>query len=499
MRMEEAEVRPHLRRPWLHLLAGCALALLAVILAAVYRLGEDPGTLPPGATAAGVDLGGLTAAEALERLEAEALPRYEAMEVQLVEGSQVAAALTWRELGAVPDLSGAVDALFAQLPQGDGWGARLERCWRNLYSAPPPCAAPTVTVDRARLSAALPAAPEDARYDKASGQVVEGHAGVSVDVEALEAALGAVEPGQALRFQVAVREPELSAEALQAALFRDVLGACTTTVTGSAARVANVRLSAAAVDGVILNPGEVFDFNAVVGERTAEKGYGAAPAYVNGETVSDIGGGICQTSSTVYLAAVRSDLAITERVNHRYVSGYIPLGMDATVSWGGPEFRFENDTAYPVRLDAALEGDQLTVTLTGTKLDHSHVEATYEILSTAPYATEYREPAALPVGKQQVQRAGVTGYTVQTYRSVYDSEGNLLRSAPEAKSVYQSRSAVILVGTGRPEPAQSPDVPEGAPAGAADGAEDGAGQEAMAPDPEFTDDPLPLRDLEQFQ
>ena len=406
----------------------------------------------------------------------------------------VVAERTWAQLGASPDLTGAVEALFAQLPQGDGWSARLTRCWHRLFPPEPPAAVPGVEIDRAQLELALPPQPENARYDKGRETVLEGRPGVRVDGAALAAAMEAQEAGEVLRFPVEVAEPELTAEELEALLFRDTLGACTTTVTGSSARVNNVRLSAAAIDGTVLDPGEVFDYNAVVGERTAERGYGAAPAYVNGETVSDIGGGICQTSSTLYLAAVRSDLAITERVNHRYVSGYIPLGMDATVSWGGPEFRFQNDTAYPVRIRAALEGDQLTVALSGTKLDHSYVEVTYEVLSTDPYETEYRETDALPAGERQLQRSGYTGYTVQTYRNVYDAEGNLLRSAPEARSVYRSRSAIVLVG------AEEPGAPEDAPPEeTAPPEEVGEGQEALAPDPEFTDDPLPLRDLTQFQ
>ena len=186
---------------------------------------------------------------------------------------------------------------------------------------------------------------------------------------------------------------------------------------------------------------------------------------------------------------MRSDLAVTERVNHRYVSGYIPLGMDAAVSWGGPELRLQNDTAYPVRVQAAMEGGELTVTILGTKLDQARVEVTYEILATVPYGTEYRETDALPAGQSQVQRSGITGYTVQTYRSVYDAEGNLLRSAPEAKSVYQSRDALVLVGTKRPEAAES----------ASPGAAAEADQEAPDPEAALADDPLPLRDLEQFQ
>ena len=495
---EKVKRRLYLHRPWLWGAAACAVVLLALAMAAAYHLGEAPGVLPPGSSAAGVDLGGLDRQAALERLEAEALPRYEAMEVEFVEGERAVASLTWRELGASPDLPGAVESLFSAIPQGDGWGARLERCWRKLCGTAPPREVPTVSLDPAVLSAALPSQPENARYDKVSGQVVEGRIGVAVDTDALEDALGSVEIGTPLRFQVAVREPEITAEELRTLLFRDILGTCTTAVTGSAARISNIRLSAAAIDGTVLNPGEIFDYNAVVGERTAEKGYGAAPAYVNGETVSEIGGGICQTSSTVYLAAVRADLAIAERVNHRYPSGYIPLGMDATVSWGGPEFRFQNDTAYPVRVGAAMEGDDLVVTISGTRLDHTWVEVNYEILSTTPYATEYQETDTLPVGKQQVQRAGVTGYTVQTYRNVYDSEGNLLRSAPEAKSVYQSRDAIVLVGTRRPETVEEPKKP---PAGEkAVEPEHGESPEAIASEGEIVDDdPLPLRDLEQFR
>ena len=478
-----------LRCPRLWGAAAAVLVLAGVLLAAAYRAGGPGGVLLPGSSVAGVDVGGLSREAALERLEAALLPRYAAARIHLVEGDTLVAVRTWEELGAAPDLSGAVDALFAQTPQGPGWPDRLRRGWRRLSGREPPAVLPAVTVDPAALAASLPPQPENARYDKESGTVAEGRAGILADAEALAAALGAAEPGRTLRFQVQVREPELTGEALRAVLFRDVLGTCTTTVTGSAERVGNVRLSAAAVDGTVLNPGEVFDYNAVVGERTAEKGYGAAPAYVNGETVSEIGGGVCQTSSTLYLAAVRSDLAVTERVNHRYVSGYIPLGMDAAVSWGGPELRLQNDTAYPIRVQAAMEGGELTVTILGTKLDQARVEVTYEILATVPYGTEYRETDALPAGQRQVQRSGITGYTVQTYRSVYDAEGNLLRSAPEAKSVYQSRDALVLVGTKRPEAAES----------ASPGAAAEADQEAPDPEAALADDPLPLRDLEQFQ
>ena len=101
----------------------------------------------------------------------------------------------------------------------------------------------------------------------------------------------------------------------------------------------------------------------MVGKRTTDRGFGAAPAYVNGETVDTIGGGICQVSSTIYYAALLSNLEIVERYAHRYAPSYITWGMDATVSWGGPEFRFKNDTGYPVRLDVTYENSRITVSV----------------------------------------------------------------------------------------------------------------------------------------
>ncbi len=495
------KVLEKLRRPWLWGAAAAVLVLTALLAAAIYHFGADDGRIHPGTAVEGTDVGGLTPEEALRRLEAELLPQYQSMQILFCDGDTLIASLTWEEAGAAPDLEAAVEAAYARdRVSGDGWLSRLRRVWDRLFGREETEGTVPVTVCREVLESALPPLPQSAWYDKEAGQVVEGHVGVSVDLDALEAALGAAAPGKDLRFQVTVEQPDITADHLREVLFRDALGACTTTVGGSSVRQNNVRLSAAAINGTVLNPGETFDYNAVVGERTEAKGYGAAPAYVNGETVSDIGGGICQTSSTLYLAALRSNLAITERVNHRYVSSYIPLGMDATVSWGGPEFRFRNDTGYPLRIDAAMEGDQLTITICGTALEENRVEITYEVLSTVPYTTEYRETDALAPGETQVARSGYTGYTVQTYRNVYDAEGTLLLSAPEARSVYQSRSEIVLVGrekeAAEPPAEESPEAqqpPE-------DTETEGDGDTpAMSPDPEFTDDPLPLRDMEAME
>ena len=137
---------------------------------------------------------------------------------------------------------------------------------------------------------------------------------------------------------------------------------------------------------------------------------------------------------------------IAERYNHRFYPGYITLGMDATVSWGGPEFRFKNNTGYPIRIDVSYANSKLTVSVVGTKTDDTYVKMTHEVLSTKGYETEYVESADLAPGAQKQKQNGYTGYEVVTYRNVYDGSGNLVSSKQEAKSSYKSRNRIMLVG-----------------------------------------------------
>ena len=180
--------------------------------------------------------------------------------------------------------------------------------------------------------------------------MVDGQVGVALDPQAAAFALDAAAPGERILLPAEVTYPSMTAAELEAVLFRDVLGTATTSVGGTSVRRGNVKLAGECCNGLILNDGDVFDYNTVVGKRTTDRGFGAAPAYVNGETVETVGGGICQVSSTIYYAALLGNLEIVERYAHRYVVTYMPLGMDATVSWGGPEFKFRNDTLYPIRL-----------------------------------------------------------------------------------------------------------------------------------------------------
>lgn len=208
---------------------------------------------------------------------------------------------------------------------------------------------------------------------------------------------------------------------------------------GTAARISNVRLASSAFSGTVLNCGDIFSYNGTVGQRTTARGYQAAPAYVKGETVDEIGGGVCQPSSTLYLACLKSNLEITERYAHRYAPTYIEWGMDATVSWGGPDYRFTNNTDYPIKLVATYAKGYLTVKILGTKVDDIQVKMTKEVLSDTPYETVYEEDATLAPGTESVKTTPYTGHKVKTYRNLYDGSGTLISSSlrPAATTVPQ--------------------------------------------------------------
>lgn len=356
-------------------------------------------------------------------------------------------------------------------------GEAVEAPWSSV---------PARELDLEAMAAGLSAEASPARYDIESGQVVDGHVGVSLDPDAAAFALDAAQAGETVKLPVEIVFPEMTAQELEAVLFRDLLSTTTTDVSGTAARKGNVKLAGDQVNGTILNDGDIFDYNLVVGERTVERGFGEAATYVNGETVNTVGGGICQVSSTVYLASLLANLEIVERYAHRYYPGYITLGMDATVSWGGPEFRFKNNTGYPIRIDVSYANSQLTVSIYGTKTDDTYVKMTRDVLSTTSYETEYVETEDLPYGTQKQKQNGYVGYEVKSYRNIYSGDGKLLSSTLEAKSSYKSRNQIILVGIAG-KPADTPQPP--------DGGEGGGGEPTLPPEDVPAGGDVPGEDL----
>ena len=195
---------------------------------------------------------------------------------------------------------------------------------------------------------------------------------------------------------------------------------------------------------MILLPGEEFDYNKTLGQRNAANGYLPAPAYSGGQTVLEYGGGICQISSMTYYCALYANLKITDRTCHYFNVGYIPTGLDATVSWGGPEFKFVNNRDFPVKIEAYVKDDNAGVVMRihGSDIDGSYVVMTYS--TWLVYDEEYEDVAV--------------GYKAQTYRSVYDKDGNLISSKAEALSHYNYHEEDIEWPEESPEPTPTPEA-----------------------------------------
>lgn len=134
---------------------------------------------------------------------------------------------------------------------------------------------------------------------------------------------------------------------------------------GNLERSINIQLSTKAIDNHVLFPGERFSFNNVVGERTVEKGYQRATVIVRGEFSEDVGGGVCQVSSTLFNAVHLRGLQIVERYSHSRSVPYVPPGKDAAVSWWGPDFVFVNKYHHPVLIKAKAGQGVLEINIYG--------------------------------------------------------------------------------------------------------------------------------------
>lgn len=295
-------------------------------------------------------------------------------------------------------------------------------------------------------------AAKNATLDKNNNyEIVAEQVGVEYDLDESIQAFHKASDGEKFEVSATIIQPNITKEMLEKNLFKDVLGTYTTKVSGTAVRKNNVRLAGVKCNNVIVLPGEEFSYNQTVGKRTTAAGFGAAGAYVNGETVDTVGGGICQSSSTIYNAVLLANLQITERTNHSYVSSYVPLGQDATVSWGSLDFKFKNNRDYPIKIAVSYSNSRLTCKIYGTDVDGTTVKIVSERLSTTPYQTVYKDDPTLEEGKEKVDVTGYSGAKAQTYRKVYDANGKLISTTKEAYSVYKRRDKVVLRGTKKKE------------------------------------------------
>jgi len=295
------------------------------------------------------------------------------------------------------------------------------------------------------IRAQLCVQPKNAAIDPETYEVIPHVDGVEFDAAVLRTAYEQAEEGETFSIPVAVTQPEETTESLQAKLFADLLGEGVTKVGGTANRKTNVKLSAEACNGIVLMPGEIFAYNETTGSRTADKGYLPAPIYVGGKSEDDIGGGICQTSSTIYYAVLHTTLEIVERHAHQFATGYVPDGMDATVFFGALDFRFKNSTNYPIKI-VTESYDQsgsryLKVKIFGTNEDGRYAKPERVQYDWVQPTDTYQPDESIPRGTVELdkQQNSYIGRKADTFRYIYEKDGTLVEKQQLGTSNYKMR------------------------------------------------------------
>ncbi len=292
------------------------------------------------------------------------------------------------------------DALYNEILEGYNTGS-FAVSYQGTVSAKKP-----VSPDLEGLWEQTRLAPENPSVDLTSYQVIPGVHGYEFDLAEARQQFQNLAYGESTLISLHYTDPEIADED---AYFQDILGHCETPHGDNENRNGNLRKACGMLDGLVLQPGQELSYNEALGPRTKELGWLPAPAYSGTKLVDSPGGGICQVSSTLYLASVYSELTIVERRNHGYPVSYIPLGMDATVSWGFADLKIRNDSPMPVKIQAEESDGYVRISILGTETRDYNVEMSYT----------------------------VGGRYVRTYMSKIDKEtGEVISKEPYALSGY---------------------------------------------------------------
>lgn len=437
---------------------GFIVALVAVAAmtgaGAGYHLSVPADGIVPGVTVAGVPLGGLTPLQA-EFLLARHLEALMEEPVLLYFGGE-----GWYErpgeIGIVPDLQATIAKAYAVGRAGMLPKRILDRLIvaRRGYEIPV-----EVNVDQAlfdawlqRVARRVERPPKDAAFvagARGEIEVVPSEIGYRLASDDLlePIARAVVDPyARAVRLPVSSVQPELTTAAAEALGIKRLIASFTTRFDpADVNRTANIHIAANALDGLILKPGELFSFNRRVGPRIESAGYKEAPVIIDGELVPDIGGGVCQVSTTLYSAVLLAGLRVDARAPHSIPVAYVPLGLDAAVVYGAVDFRFQNDTPGHVLVKTWIEDDRVTVALYGDGPSYASVRLESEVVEVVPAEVVRVSRPELGGGQQRIVRQGRDGFRVNVWRVTKSAEG-IERRELVSRSYYPARDRVIWVG-----------------------------------------------------
>ncbi len=306
------------------------------------------------------------------------------------------------------------------------------------------------TIDVEKIRNEIYKEPQDAYVSKENGKTtVHPHVdGIDFKITIEEAKKLLEKDKKEYTIPLKITVPKIKIENLGEKAFPDLLASYTTRYDPTNYnRSNNLTIAAKKINGTIIMPGEVFSYNKVVGERTIAAGYKAAGAYAGGKVVQDVGGGICQISSTIYNTALYANLEIVDRSNHQFQTSYVPVSRDATVSWGGLDFKFKNTRSYPIKIVASAKNGIAKVSFYGIKEETEYkVVVQSQTLSYIPYSVKYIEDNSLGEGKEVVEQSGYSGCKSEAYR-ILKLNGKVISKTLLSKDTYDPMQRIIRKGT----------------------------------------------------
>lgn len=277
--------------------------------------------------------------------------------------------------------------------------------------------------------------------------------GITFDKQALRDILDKEEnqqEGKKINFKLTTTEPKVKIQDITKNIYKDKLASYTSSYKDSDSnRASNVVLGAKMLNGTIVMPGETFSFNAVMGDcGLSSRGFKPAAVFKGGKTVQEVGGGICQISSTLYVSVLYANLGIVSRSNHALPVGYVPVSLDATIYYPYLDFKFKNTREYPIKIVATTTSSRkLTIEIYGTKEDKEYdVELTSWITSTIPSKVQEQEDKNLTQGKTKIIQNGKAGHKSVAYKTV-KYNGKVISKVMLSQDSYGSTPKIIAVGT----------------------------------------------------
>lgn len=441
------------------------LLLLGVLMFGMTVQAEEGDTLKTGIFAGDIDLSGMTAGEASAAIESyvESLGQVE-ITLLAAEGQELST--TAEEMG----VSWANPELVAEAMEIGTTGNVIERYKilkdleheNKVYEIELDFDLQAISDFLTEKGTKLDREAVDASLKRTNGkfEVVEGVTGCKMDVEASIDSVYDYLTGQwdqkpcRIELVVAVDEPKGSAEEL--AQVQDVLGSFTTAYKSSGpSRTANIQNGCELINGTTLYPGEEFSTYETVAPFTQANGYYMAGSYLNGKVVDSLGGGICQVSTTLYDAVLYAELEVTERHNHSMIVSYVDPSADAAIAESsGKDFRFVNNTEYPIYIEGIIDNKTITFNIYGkeTRPDNRKVRYESEILEVInpPADTIYPDPSQ-PIG-YIVKEGAHIGYKAKLWKVVTENGTEVSRTQVNSSS-YKMVPRSATVGTATADPA----------------------------------------------